>query len=86
MTKQEAFVDSVDQDQTAQNMKSNLWSTLSTFFILDYNWTFFFVILQWMWFPNALNFFNSKILSFGKEVKWNNDNWSFDQCVNVLKL
>ena len=28
---QEAFVDSVDQDQTAQNMQSDLWSTLSTF-------------------------------------------------------
>ena len=27
---QEAFVDSVDQDQTAQNVQSDLWSTLST--------------------------------------------------------
>ena len=35
MTTQEAFVDSVDQDQTAQNVQSDLWSTLSTFFILD---------------------------------------------------
>ena len=26
----EAFVDSVDQDQTAQNVQSDLWSTLST--------------------------------------------------------
>ena len=26
MTTQEAFVDSVDQDQTAQNMQSDLWS------------------------------------------------------------
>ena len=25
------FVDSVDQDQTAQNMHSDLWSTQSTF-------------------------------------------------------
>ena len=32
MTTQEAFVDSVDQDQTEQNVQSNLWSTLSTFF------------------------------------------------------
>ena len=31
MMKQEAFVDSEDQDQTAQNMQSDLWSTLSTF-------------------------------------------------------
>ena len=31
MTTQEAFVDSVDQDQTAQNVQSDLWSTLSTF-------------------------------------------------------
>ena len=30
MTKK-AFVDCVDQDQTAQNMQSDLWSTLSTF-------------------------------------------------------
>ena len=34
---QEASVDSIDQDQTAQNVQSDLWSTLSTFFILDYN-------------------------------------------------
>ena len=27
---QEAFVDSVDQDQTAQNVQSDLWSTLYT--------------------------------------------------------
>ena len=31
---QEAFVDSLDQDQTAS---SNFWSTLSTYCILDYN-------------------------------------------------
>ena len=31
MTIEEAFVDSVDQDQTAQNMQSDLWSKLSTF-------------------------------------------------------
>ena len=31
MTTQEAFVDSVDQDQTAQNVQSDPWSTLSTF-------------------------------------------------------
>ena len=31
MTTQEAFVDSVDQDQIAQNVQSDLWSTLSTF-------------------------------------------------------
>ena len=37
MTTQEAFVDSVDQDQTAQNVQSDLWSTLSTFVILSYN-------------------------------------------------
>ena len=30
MRAQEAFVDSVDQDQTAQNVQSDLWSTLST--------------------------------------------------------
>ena len=30
MTTQEAFLDSVDQDQTAQNVQSDLWSTLST--------------------------------------------------------
>ena len=33
------YVDSVDQDRTAQNVQSALWSTLSTFWILDYNWT-----------------------------------------------
>ena len=37
MTPQDAFVDSVDQDQTAQNVQSDLRFTLSTFFILDYN-------------------------------------------------
>ena len=31
LTIQEAFVDSADQDQTAQNVQSDLWSTLSTF-------------------------------------------------------
>ena len=31
MTTQEAFVESVDQDQTAQNMQSDLWSTLPPF-------------------------------------------------------
>ena len=39
LTTQEAFGDTVDQDETAQNMQSDLWSTLSTFFILDYNYT-----------------------------------------------
>ena len=39
MTIQEAFVDSVDQDQTAENVWSDLWSTLSTFCILDYKYT-----------------------------------------------
>ena len=37
MTTQEAFVNSVDQDQTTQNVQYDLWSALSTFFILDYN-------------------------------------------------
>ena len=36
MTTQGAFVDSIDEDQTAQNMQSDLWSTLYIF-ILDYN-------------------------------------------------
>ena len=36
MTTQEAFEDSVDKDQTARNVQSDLWSTLSTFFILYY--------------------------------------------------
>ena len=31
MTTQEAFVDSVDEDQTVQNMQSDLWSALSKF-------------------------------------------------------
>ena len=31
LTVQAAFVDSVDQDQTAQNVQSDLRSTLSTF-------------------------------------------------------
>ena len=31
MMAQEVFVDSVDQDQTSQNMQSDLWSALSTF-------------------------------------------------------
>ena len=39
MTTQEALVDSVDQDQTAQNVQSDLRSTLSTVFILVYNGT-----------------------------------------------
>ena len=33
---QEAFVDSVDQNQTVWNVQSDLWSTLSIF-ILDCN-------------------------------------------------
>ena len=38
MTTQEAFVDSVSQDQTAQNVQFCLWSTLCTvIFIIDYN-------------------------------------------------
>ena len=37
MTRQEAFVDSIDQDQTAQNMQSDPWYTLSTFCIRGYN-------------------------------------------------
>ena len=36
MTTQEAFVDKFDQDQTPQYVQSDLWSTLSSFFILDY--------------------------------------------------
>ena len=31
MTTQEVFVDGVDQDHTAQNMQSDIWSILSTF-------------------------------------------------------
>ena len=40
------FVDivHVNQDQTAQNVQSDLCSTLSMFFILDYNLTFFFAM------------------------------------------
>ena len=37
MMTQETFVDIVDQDQTAQNVQSDLWSTLTTYFILDYD-------------------------------------------------
>ena len=37
LTTQEAFVDSVDQDQTAQDMQSELWSTLSTFSFFTIN-------------------------------------------------
>ena len=37
MTTQEACVDNGDQDQTVQNVQSDLWPTLSTFFILDYD-------------------------------------------------
>ena len=40
MTTQGAFEDSVDQDQTAQNVQSDLSSTLSIFCILDYNYIF----------------------------------------------
>ena len=31
MMTQEALMESVDQDQTAQNVQSDLWSTLFTF-------------------------------------------------------
>ena len=34
---QEGFIDSVDQDQTAQNVLSDLWSILSIILIQDYN-------------------------------------------------
>ena len=37
MMTQQAFVDSVDQDWTAQNEQSDLWSSLSIFIILDFN-------------------------------------------------
>ena len=33
LTTPEAFEDGVDQDQTAQNVQSDLWSTLSTFLL-----------------------------------------------------
>ena len=33
------FEDSVDQGQTAQNVQSDLWSTLSAFFTLDNFWS-----------------------------------------------
>ena len=33
----EAFMDSLDQNQTTQNVQYDLWSTLSTYLILDYN-------------------------------------------------
>ena len=39
MTKQKAFVDNVDQDQTAQNVQSSLIYTVHIF-ILDYNSAF----------------------------------------------
>ena len=44
MTTQEEFVDSVNQDQTAQHVQSDHWSTLSTFSF--YIITKSFVILQ----------------------------------------
>ena len=37
MMTQVAFVDGVDQDPTAQNVQSDLWFTLSTIFIIEYN-------------------------------------------------
>ena len=41
MTTQEAFADSVDQDQTGQNVQFGLPFTQSTFFILDCKLTVF---------------------------------------------
>ena len=37
MTTQEAFLDSVDQNQTAQNVQSDVLSTQSTFSFLSYS-------------------------------------------------
>ena len=34
----EVFVGNVDQDQTVQNVQSDFWSKLSTFFFLINNW------------------------------------------------
>ena len=56
MRTQEAFVDSVDQDQTAQNVQSDLWSTLST---LNR-----FLILQWKY---IFSQWKTTIYSFGSE-------------------
>ena len=45
MTTQEAFVNSVDQDLTAQNVQSDLCSTWSTFSLYRYVMTELFVHL-----------------------------------------
>ena len=37
MTIQETFVDTVDQDQTTQNVQSDLWSLTVYIFVLDNN-------------------------------------------------
>ena len=53
MMTQEDFVDSVDQDQTAQNMQSDLRSTVSTFLCPRIDWSgaycFSGVRLSWAW-------------------------------------
>ena len=46
MPTQEAFMDSVDHDQTAQNLHSDLRSTLPTFFILDYTQLFVHLAME----------------------------------------
>ena len=59
LTIQEPFADSVDQDQTAQNVQSDLWSTLSTFFNL-----YCFLIFQWQC---IFSQWKSMIYLFGSE-------------------
>ena len=62
MTTQEAFVDIVDQDQTAEDMQSDLWSTLSTFSFQII--TKLFLILQWR---DIFSQWKNSIYLFGSE-------------------
>ena len=71
MTTQRFFMDSIGQDQTSQNMESDLWSTLSTNFILDYNLNLFF-ILQWKY---TFSQWKTTIYLFGNER---------DRCLQML--
>ena len=71
-----AFVDSVDQDQTALSVQSDLWSTMSTFsFILQWKCTFLPMKNYYL--------FSKEIVKWGVILTEYNNDMSYQYCQSI---
>ena len=67
LTTQETFVNIVDQDQTAQNVRPNLWSTLFTFLIITQ--LFLYLAMELYFYVGGGEMLVNNILSFSDNLR-----------------